>query len=113
MLTTCDLFVGAIHICTELGRVLETVHLNSFLIAPAMLEAAAETGGAGSRETVVRIQTGRHAEIMLMYGWYLALTCFNAQSVCTCTHHAHVPPAVLHASDGSVHHLCPMCSWMW
>lgn len=51
MLTTCDLFVDAIHICTELGRVLETVHLNSLLIAPAMLEAAAEAGQAESRET--------------------------------------------------------------
>lgn len=61
MLTTCDLFVDAINICTELGRVLETVHLHSLFIAPPMLEAAAEADEAGSRETVVRIQTGRHA----------------------------------------------------
>lgn len=70
MLTTCDLFADAIHICTELGRVLETVHLNSFLIAPAMLEAAAKAGQAGSRETVVRIQTGRNGGIILMSRWY-------------------------------------------
>lgn len=47
MLTTHDLFVDAIHICAELGRVLETVHLNSLLIASTMLEAAAEAGQAG------------------------------------------------------------------
>lgn len=113
MLTTCDLFVDAIHICTELGWVLETVHLNSLLIAPAMLEAAAEAGQAGSKETMVRVQTGRHAGMILMSGWYLALICFNTQQVCTCTHNARVPPAILHASDGWVHHPSPMCSCMW
>lgn len=66
MLTTCDLFVDAIHICTELGRVLETVHLSSLLIAPTMLEAAAKAGQAGSREIMVRIETSREPKIILV-----------------------------------------------
>lgn len=64
MLTTGDLFVDAVHICTELGRVLETVHLNSLLIAPTMLEAAAAAGQAGSRETMVRAEAGKQARMV-------------------------------------------------
>ncbi|KAL0598460.1 hypothetical protein AAY473_030956, partial [Plecturocebus cupreus] len=41
MLTTRDLFPDTIDVCAKLGRVLETVHLSSLLIAPAVLEAAA------------------------------------------------------------------------
>ena len=52
MLTTRDRLADAVDICAELGRVLETVHLGGFLVAPAMLEAAAAAGGGGQGESV-------------------------------------------------------------
>lgn len=83
MLTTCDLFVDAVHICTELGRVLETVRLSSLLIAPTMLEAAAAAGQAGSRETIVRAEASKQSRIILMSRWYLG--------VIYCNTHTHTP----------------------
>lgn len=48
MLTTRDLLADAVDLCAELGRVLETVHLSSLLVAPAVLETATVQGGEGS-----------------------------------------------------------------
>lgn len=88
MLTTCDLFVDAVHICTELGRVLETVRLSSLLIAPTMLEAAAAAGQAGSRETIVRAETGKQSRIILMSRWYPVVIYCNTHT------RAHTMPPV-------------------
>lgn len=41
MLTACDTLADAVDICAKLAGVLETVHVSSLLVAPAMLEAAA------------------------------------------------------------------------
>lgn len=45
MLTARDPLADAVDVCAELGRILETVRLSGFLVAPAMLEAAAVAGG--------------------------------------------------------------------
>lgn len=41
MLTTSDLLADAVDMCAEPGGVLEAVHFHGFLVAPAVLEAAA------------------------------------------------------------------------
>ena len=82
MLTTRDSPADAVDICAKLGRVLQTVHLSSLLVTPAMLEAAAAAGRVGMRAWV-RARAGSTPSFSVP-GWFLAVTCFSPQ--CAHTH---------------------------
>ena len=80
MLTTCDLIADTVDICANLGGVLETVHLRSLLVAPAVLEAAAVAGRGGVRREAGSLRSPR------VSGWFLAVVWFKQ---CTPTTHMH------------------------
>jgi hypothetical protein len=83
MLTACDFLADAVNICTELSRVLETIHLSGIFITPAVLEAAAGASRAGVGETSVRVgEAGSPGSpCILDSAWYWSVS--NTQHVLT------------------------------